>query len=174
MTRPVRVAIVRRVSVPSVVRLVVFAGIASAFFACSGPPVPSPIDGEPVWSPIKDNDLKFAVNTNWDLFEQTPSKAYLLRYNQSWLAAENALGPFKPAGKLPVRQQPPLVYQCDAGDARFVADFHVAKRTLAVAVTSHIQLGPETGQVKQQFTYQVGREAVDDLSGHHVGSLVDL
>ena len=26
------------------------------------------IDGEPVWSPIQGNDLKFAVNTNWDLF----------------------------------------------------------------------------------------------------------
>jgi len=24
------------------------------------------IDGEPIWSPIKDNELKFAVNTNWD------------------------------------------------------------------------------------------------------------
>ena len=27
------------------------------------------LDGEPIWSPIKDNDLKFAVNTNWDLFQ---------------------------------------------------------------------------------------------------------
>jgi hypothetical protein len=22
------------------------------------------VDGEPIWSPIKENDLKFAVNTN--------------------------------------------------------------------------------------------------------------
>jgi hypothetical protein len=70
----------------------------------------------------------------------------------------------KPAGKLPVRQQPPLVYQCDGGEARFVADFHVATRTLAVAVASHVQLGLEGGQIKQQLTYQVGREAVDDVA----------
>jgi hypothetical protein len=25
-------------------------------------------DGEPVWSPIKEDELRFAVNTNWDLF----------------------------------------------------------------------------------------------------------
>ena len=31
------------------------------------------IDGEPIWSPIKDNDLKFAVNTNWDLFQHGPT-----------------------------------------------------------------------------------------------------
>ena len=30
------------------------------------------LDGEPIWSPIKDNDLKFAVNTNWDLFQHVP------------------------------------------------------------------------------------------------------
>ena len=35
------------------------------------------IDGEPIWSPIKENDLKFAVNTNWDLFQHGPTKASL-------------------------------------------------------------------------------------------------
>ena len=69
-----------------------------------------------------------------------------------------------PSVKLPVRQQPPLVYQCDAGEAQFVADFHVATRTLSVAVASHVQLGLENGQVKQHFTYHVGREAVDDVA----------
>ena len=40
------------------------------------------IDGEPIWSPIKDNDLKFAVNTNWDLFQHVPDRArYYLRNN---------------------------------------------------------------------------------------------
>ena len=34
-------------------------------------------DGEPIWSPIKDNDLKFAVNTNWDFFQYAADQ-YLL------------------------------------------------------------------------------------------------
>ena len=30
------------------------------------------LDGDPIWSPIKENDLKYAVNTNWDLFQHEP------------------------------------------------------------------------------------------------------
>ena len=59
------------------------------------------LDGDPVWSPIKDNDLKFAVNTNWDLFEHQPTSTLFLRYNQSWLKASDIKGPWTPAGKLP-------------------------------------------------------------------------
>ena len=33
------------------------------------------LDGKAIWSPIKDNDLKYAVNTNWDLFQHEPSRA---------------------------------------------------------------------------------------------------
>jgi len=59
------------------------------------------LDGDPVWSPIKENDLKFAVNTNWDLFEHQPTKALFLRHGNSWLTATGLQGPWKPAGKLP-------------------------------------------------------------------------
>jgi hypothetical protein len=59
------------------------------------------LDGEPIWSPIKDVDLRYAVNTNWDLFEHTPTKTLYVRYNQSWLQATEVTGPWKPAGKLP-------------------------------------------------------------------------
>jgi len=59
------------------------------------------IDGDPVWSPIKDNDLKFAVNTNWDLFQHTQNNTFYLRDNDNWLSAANLQGPWKPAGKLP-------------------------------------------------------------------------
>ena len=45
------------------------------------------LDGEAVWSPIKNIDLRYAVNTNWDLFEHTPSKTLYLRYNKSWMQA---------------------------------------------------------------------------------------
>ncbi len=59
------------------------------------------LDGEPIWSPIKENDLKFAVNTNWDLFQHTPTNTYYLRHNDSWLQAADVKGPWTPAGKLP-------------------------------------------------------------------------
>jgi hypothetical protein len=59
------------------------------------------LDGEPIWSPIKDNDLKFAVNTNWDLFQHGPSNTLYLRNNDTWLKAADIKGPWSPAGTLP-------------------------------------------------------------------------
>jgi hypothetical protein len=59
------------------------------------------IDGEPIWSPIKDNDLQFAVNTNWDLFLHGPTKTLYLLNAGSWLKAADVKGPWTPAGKLP-------------------------------------------------------------------------
>jgi hypothetical protein len=59
------------------------------------------IDSDPIWSPIMGNDLKFAVNTNWDLFQHTQTNTYYLRYNDSWLSASDVKGPWKAAGKLP-------------------------------------------------------------------------
>ena len=58
-------------------------------------------DGDPIWSPIRDNDLKFAVNTNWDVFQHEPSRAYFLRHESMWLKSESVKGPWAPAGKLP-------------------------------------------------------------------------
>src|SRR5262249_31981316 len=58
-------------------------------------------DGEPIWSPIKDNDLKFAVNTNWDFFQYPPTNTYYLRNDQTWLKATALGGPWTPAGALP-------------------------------------------------------------------------
>jgi hypothetical protein len=59
------------------------------------------IDGEPIWSPIKDNDLKFAVNTNWDLFQHTLTNAYYLLHQDSWLTTSDLKGAWVPAKKLP-------------------------------------------------------------------------
>ena len=70
-------------------------------FYSTSPAILVNLDGDPIWSPIKDNDLKFAVNTNWDLFEHVPTKTFFLRHNQSWLSAADIKGPWKPAGKLP-------------------------------------------------------------------------
>jgi hypothetical protein len=59
------------------------------------------LDGDAIWSPIKENDLKYAVNTNWDLFQHTPSNTYYLRNNDTWLKATDVKGPWSPAGTLP-------------------------------------------------------------------------
>jgi hypothetical protein len=59
------------------------------------------IDGDPIMSPIKDNDLKFAVNTNWDLFQHGPSNTNYLLNDGAWLKAADVNGPWSPAGKLP-------------------------------------------------------------------------
>ena len=59
------------------------------------------VDGDPVWSPIKDNDLKYAVNTNWDLFQLQTTNTFYLRDGKSWLKASDLKGPWTPAGQLP-------------------------------------------------------------------------
>jgi hypothetical protein len=59
------------------------------------------LDGDPVWSPISANDLKYAINTNWDLFEHGPSKTLYLRDDASWLKSSALEGPWAPAGTLP-------------------------------------------------------------------------
>ncbi len=58
-------------------------------------------DGDPIWSPIKDNELKFAVNTNWDIFQHQPTGLYYLRNDTSWLRATDLKGYWSRAAKLP-------------------------------------------------------------------------
>jgi hypothetical protein len=58
-------------------------------------------DGKPLMSPIKDNELKFAVNTNWDVFYYEKDKTYFLRNEKNWLKAASTNGPWSPANKLP-------------------------------------------------------------------------
>jgi len=70
-------------------------------FFSSTPAILVNLDGEPIWSPIAENDLRFAVNTNWDLFEHGPSKTFYLRHESSWLKASAVEGPWTPAGDLP-------------------------------------------------------------------------
>ena len=59
------------------------------------------LDGEPIWAPIPQNDLRSAVNTNWDLFEHGPTKTYYLRNDGIWMKATDVKGPWGPAGTLP-------------------------------------------------------------------------
>lgn len=59
------------------------------------------LDGEPLWSPIENTDLKYAVNTNWDLFlDEEGGILYLLNEN-SWLTATELDETWKPAETLP-------------------------------------------------------------------------
>ena len=51
------------------------------------------VDGDPIWSSIQGNDLQFAVNTNWDLFQHTPTKTLYLRATDTWLEGPGAAGP---------------------------------------------------------------------------------
>jgi hypothetical protein len=59
------------------------------------------LDGEPIWSPIPNNELRFAVNTNWDLFEYPPSKSYYLRVDKSWMKAPSVKGPWTVQSDVP-------------------------------------------------------------------------
>jgi hypothetical protein len=58
-------------------------------------------DGAPIWSPIQGLDLKYAVNTNWDVFQQVSKDIYYLRNNDTWLKAVSVNGPWVRANKLP-------------------------------------------------------------------------
>jgi hypothetical protein len=71
-------------------------------FWAPAPAILMNLDGDPIWSPIEGVDLRYALNTNWDLLEHTPSKMFYLRYNQSWLQAAAVAGPWSPVkDKLP-------------------------------------------------------------------------
>ena len=72
-----------------------------AIFYSAKPAVLVNFDGNPIWSPIAANDLKFAVNTNWDVFELGTTKAYYLRVDNSWLTSYSVHGPFTVASPLP-------------------------------------------------------------------------
>ncbi|MFO1316730.1 MAG: hypothetical protein U1F58_14125 [Burkholderiales bacterium] len=58
-------------------------------------------DGEPVMAPIGGTTLSAAVNTNWDVFVDAPTRTWYLLVNGGWMAAPDAKGPWRPAGRLP-------------------------------------------------------------------------
>ena len=70
-------------------------------FFSTTPAVLVNLDGDPIWNSIPGNDLKSAVNTNWDLFEYSQAQTFYLRDNDIWLKATDVKGPWGPAGDLP-------------------------------------------------------------------------
>lgn len=57
-------------------------------------------DGDPIISPIKDSDLKYVVNTNWDVIQDVDGKFYL-RNDKRWFWAPAIDKEWKLAKKLP-------------------------------------------------------------------------
>ncbi len=59
------------------------------------------LNGQPIWSPIAGTQLKYAVNTNWDLFQNAATQELYLLDQGSWLKSPKLYGPWEPAGALP-------------------------------------------------------------------------
>ncbi len=59
------------------------------------------IDGDPIWSPIAGTDLKYAINTNWDLSSTGRQRRSTCAQDENWLKATTLEGAWTPAGKLP-------------------------------------------------------------------------
>jgi hypothetical protein len=70
-------------------------------FFSTTPAILVSFDSDPIWSPIANNDLQFAVNTNWDVFQHEATRTFYLRHERTWLKAADIKGPWGPAGQLP-------------------------------------------------------------------------
>jgi hypothetical protein len=70
-------------------------------FYSTRPAVLVNLDGDPIWSPIPNNDLRYAVNTNWDLFEHQPTKTFYLRDGNLFMKATSVNGPWQASPTLP-------------------------------------------------------------------------
>jgi len=87
-------------------------------------------DGEPVTAPVTGTTLVVAINTNWDVFQDTTTKTWFLLVNGGWLAAPDAKGPWMPAGRLPA------AFNALPADANFAKVRQaIPGRTLSVADT---------------------------------------
>ena len=70
-------------------------------FVSKNPAILIIFNGKPIWSPIKNNKLQFAVNTNWDLFWDKAGKTYYLRNFDGWMSAAELKGPWRAGPDLP-------------------------------------------------------------------------
>ncbi|MEP7276981.1 MAG: hypothetical protein ABI812_11530 [Betaproteobacteria bacterium] len=70
-------------------------------------------NGEPVMTEVTGTNLKFAVNTNWEVFNDPAGNMWYLLDNGEWLMAPTAAGPWAPARALPA------AFNSIPGDASF-------------------------------------------------------
>ncbi len=58
--------------------------------------------GKPRFKPVPQSDLLFAINTNWDIFQDPAAKKFYMRNGESWLVtADLDKGPWTAASTLP-------------------------------------------------------------------------
>jgi hypothetical protein len=70
-------------------------------FVSTEPAILLMVQGVPVLAPIKGLQLKFVVNSNWDLFLAPAESRYYLLAGESWLTTESLSGSWTRPGKLP-------------------------------------------------------------------------
>src|SRR5262252_983367 len=72
-----------------------------SIFYSTRPAILVGFDGDPIWAAIEKNELKFAVNTNWDVFQHEATHTFYLRNGRVWLKAADVKGPWSRAASLP-------------------------------------------------------------------------
>jgi hypothetical protein len=70
-------------------------------FISTEPAILLTVQGVPVLAPIKGLQLKFVVNSNWDLFLAPAESRYYLLAGETWLTTESLSGSWTVPGKLP-------------------------------------------------------------------------
>jgi hypothetical protein len=70
-------------------------------FVSTEPAILLTVQGVPILAPIKGLQLKFVVNSNWDLFLAPAESRYYLLAGESWLTTESLSGSWTRPGKLP-------------------------------------------------------------------------
>lgn len=70
-------------------------------FVAYTPAILLAVDGQPVLAEISKTKLKYVVNTQWPLFQDTEKSNYYLLVNQRWLTASDLHGPWQATTKLP-------------------------------------------------------------------------
>ena len=70
-------------------------------FYSTKPAILVQFDGEPIMVPVEKTSLRYVVNTNWDVFQDTDTKLYILRNDTYWLQSPD-LTTWEPVEKLPV------------------------------------------------------------------------
>lgn len=69
-------------------------------FSSTEPAVLLQFNGEPILTSITDSELRYVLNTNWDLLVDSAGTHYLL-IGDAWASAPDVAGPWKAAGVLP-------------------------------------------------------------------------
>jgi hypothetical protein len=70
-------------------------------FVSTKPAILVQTDVTPIFSPVEGTNLKYVLNTNWDLFQDTKTNLFYVRNDNYWLQSGNLLKDWEPVDKLP-------------------------------------------------------------------------